>query len=223
MVGQPERQSQGGRESSINPAARCLRKKQRNEDMPPPKGRATRPYIKNISELTARLLRSLGLITEHKPTATLRQQLTRTKDLTPSMSKTNVVYKIPCKDCTKHYIGQTGRQLMIRIDEHQLATKRHDQLSFVATHADDKQREFDWDNTTIIIQAKQRTAREFLEPWHSSTVSINKHIDLDPIYQPLQRTDGTDNWKQQMQVTINAGRNITEPLHRMLPHTEDVT
>ncbi|XP_072411213.1 mitogen-activated protein kinase kinase kinase 7 isoform X3 [Chiloscyllium punctatum] len=161
-----------------------------------PKGLATLPYIKSISELTARLLRPLGLITAHKPT--LRQLLTRTKDLIPSMSKTNVVYKIPCKDCTKHYIGQTGRQLMIRIHEHQLATKRHDQLSLVATHADDKQHEFDWDNTTIIGQAKQRTAREFLEAWHSSTDSINKHIDLDPIYRPLQQTAGTDNWKRQI-------------------------
>ncbi|XP_072427995.1 uncharacterized protein [Chiloscyllium punctatum] len=102
---------------------RCLRERQRNEDMPQPKGLATLPYIKSISELTARLLRPLGLITAHKPTAALRQQLTRTKDPILSMSKTNVVYKIPCKDCTKHYIGQTGRQLTIRIHEHQLATK----------------------------------------------------------------------------------------------------
>ncbi|XP_072443082.1 uncharacterized protein [Chiloscyllium punctatum] len=139
MVGQPERQSQGGRESSINPAARCLRERQRNEDMPRPKGLATLPYIKNISELTARLLRPLGLITAHKPTATLQQQLTRTKGPIPSMGKTHVVYKIPCMDDTKHYIGQTGRPLTIRIFEHQIATKRHDQLSLVATNADDKQ------------------------------------------------------------------------------------
>ncbi|XP_072414136.1 uncharacterized protein [Chiloscyllium punctatum] len=97
---------------------RCLRERQRNEDMPQPKGLATLPYIKSIFELTARLLRPLGLITAHKPTATLRQQLTRTKDPIPSMSKTNVVYKIPCTNCTKHYIGQTGSQLMIRIHEH---------------------------------------------------------------------------------------------------------
>ncbi|XP_072406376.1 uncharacterized protein [Chiloscyllium punctatum] len=202
---------------------KCLRERQRNEDMPQPKGLATLPYIRSISELTARLLRPLGLITAHKPTATLRQQLTRTKDPIPNMIKTNVVYKIPCKDCIKHYIGQTGRQVTIRIHEHQLATKRHDQLSLVATHTDDKQHEFDWDNTTIIGQAKQRTAREFLEAWHSSTDSINKHIDLDPIYRPLQRTARTDNRKRQRQATINGGGNSTEALHRRLPSTEDVT
>ncbi|XP_072420853.1 uncharacterized protein [Chiloscyllium punctatum] len=202
---------------------RCQRERQQNEDMPQPKGLATLPYIRSISELTTRLLRPLGLITAHKPTATLRQQLTRTKDPIPNMSKTNVVYKIPCKDCTKHYIRQTGRQLTNRIHEHQLATKRHDQLSLVATHTDDKQHEFDWDNTTITGQAKQRTAREFLEAWHSSTDSINKHIDLDPIYWPLQRTDRTDNRKRQRQATINAGGNSTEALHRRLPSTEDVT
>ncbi|XP_072411750.1 5'-nucleotidase domain-containing protein 1 isoform X3 [Chiloscyllium punctatum] len=104
-----------------------------------------------------------------------------------------------------------------------LATKRHDQLSLVATRADDKQHEFDWDNTTIIGQAKQGTAREFLETWHSSTDSINKHIDLDPIYRPLQRTAGTDNRKRQIQTTTDAGGKITETLHRRLPSTEDVT
>ncbi|XP_060679282.1 uncharacterized protein LOC132813914 [Hemiscyllium ocellatum] len=202
---------------------RCLRERPRNEDMPQPKGLATLPYIRSVSELTARLLRPLGLITAHKPTATLRQQLTRTKEPIPNMSKTNVVYKIPCKDCTKHYIGQTGRQLTTRIHEHQLATKRHDQLSLVATHSDNKHNEFDWENTTITGQARQRTAREFLEAWHSSTNSINRHIDLDPIYQSLQRTAETDTWKRQGQTTINAGRNIKEALCRRLHSTDEVS
>eukprot|EP00061_Rhincodon_typus_P015553 g43286.t1 len=71
-------------------------------------------YIKNISELTTRLLRPLGIRVAHKPTSTLRQLLTRTKGPLPAMGRTNVIYKIPSRDCDKHYIGQTGRKLATR-------------------------------------------------------------------------------------------------------------
>eukprot|EP00061_Rhincodon_typus_P000566 g12070.t1 len=59
----------------------------------------TLPYIRNTSELTTRLLRQLGIRLAHKPTSTLRQVLTRTKNPLPTMDRTNVIYKIPCRDC----------------------------------------------------------------------------------------------------------------------------
>eukprot|EP00061_Rhincodon_typus_P010213 g34329.t1 len=38
----------------------------------------------------------------HKLTSTLRQLLTRIKNPLPTMDRTNVIYKIPCRDCDKH-------------------------------------------------------------------------------------------------------------------------
>eukprot|EP00061_Rhincodon_typus_P014987 g42406.t1 len=52
--------------------------------------------------------------------------------------------------------------------------------------------QFDWDNVAILGQAKQRHAREFLEAWHSNQNSINKHVELDPIYQPQGNKPGSD-------------------------------
>eukprot|EP00061_Rhincodon_typus_P013328 g39638.t1 len=36
----------------------------------------------------------------------------------------------------------------------------------------------DWDNVTILGQANQRYAQEFLEAWYSTRNSINKHVEI---------------------------------------------
>lgn len=41
------------------------------------------------------------------------------KDITDTMSKNNVVYKIACKDCDASYIGQTKRNLNTRVKKHE--------------------------------------------------------------------------------------------------------
>lgn len=43
---------------------------------------------------------------------------TKQKSRTPQESCSWVIYKIPCHDCDKCYIGQTGRYLFQRIAEH---------------------------------------------------------------------------------------------------------
>eukprot|EP00061_Rhincodon_typus_P001372 g14618.t1 len=107
---------------------RC-RHEQHQKDSTRPDTLITLPFIGNTSELTTRLLRPLGIRVAHKPMSTLRQLPTRTKDPLPAMDRTNVIYKFPCRDYEKHYIGQTARKLTTTVHEHQLATKRHDQYS----------------------------------------------------------------------------------------------
>ncbi|XP_059511376.1 uncharacterized protein si:ch1073-145m9.1 isoform X3 [Stegostoma tigrinum] len=90
------------------------------------------------------------------------------------------------------------------------------------TMANDKEgHHFDWDNTSILGQAKQRHAREFLEAWHSNQNSINKHIDLEPIYHPLRKRTGNDITNPRKPNQINRKRDITPALRRRL--TDDVT
>eukprot|EP00061_Rhincodon_typus_P018383 g47535.t1 len=91
---------------------RCLSHAQHQEDTACTDTLITLPYIRNTSELTTRLLRPLGIRVAHKATSTLRQPLSRTKDPLPTIGRTNVMYKIPCRDCDKHYVGQTGRKFL---------------------------------------------------------------------------------------------------------------
>ena len=53
-----------------------------------------------------------------KPQTALRQVLVHPKDKVEKQKKAGVVYKIPCSQCEKVYIGETGRQLGTRITEH---------------------------------------------------------------------------------------------------------
>nr|CAH8850489.1 unnamed protein product [Trichobilharzia regenti] len=81
------------------------------------------PYIKDISEITARLFKPLGIDVVHKPTKSLHSILCQPKDSTAKEEKTNIIYKINCNNCEKHYIGQSGRPLRLRIHENKLAVK----------------------------------------------------------------------------------------------------
>ena len=81
------------------------------------------PYISGLSDAIKRIISSANVKVYFKPHSTLRQLLVRVKDPTPIMSTPGVVYSIPCRSCSKIYIGQTGRQLQTRINEHKAAIK----------------------------------------------------------------------------------------------------
>ena len=51
----------------------------------------------------------------HKP---LQNIIKRGKQVSELLDRTNVVYRIECKQCMSAYIGETKRALKIRIDEH---------------------------------------------------------------------------------------------------------
>ncbi|BHF77522.1 hypothetical protein SprV_0602062900 [Sparganum proliferum] len=92
------------------------------------------PYVKNVSEATARILNPFGIGVAHKPESTIRQQIMRPKDPLPATEQSAVVYSIPCQNCNARYVGETGKRLCTRLHEHQLAVNREDKLSLVYGH-----------------------------------------------------------------------------------------
>ena len=48
---------------------------------------------------------------------------TSTKDKTPPLSKSNVVYEFTCPGCNSSYNGKTNRTLLVRTQEHALIDK----------------------------------------------------------------------------------------------------
>ncbi|GAA56732.1 hypothetical protein CLF_111426 [Clonorchis sinensis] len=117
------------------------------------------------------------------------------------MLRTNVVYKIHCGDCDKHYVGQTERKLSTRIHEHKLATKRHGQFSLVSVHEDQDEHKFNWSTVHILAQARTKNEREFIEAWYSTEKAINKHIEINPVYRPLQTKELRNSRKEDHNAT----------------------
>ena len=69
-----------------------------------------------------------------KPITILRQLLTKVKDKDEPNRRQEAVYKIKCCECQATYIGETGRNLNVRLTEHKRATRNGDINNHIAEH-----------------------------------------------------------------------------------------
>ena len=93
------------------------------------------PYVKHTSEHIQRICRQIGVKTVFKSRGTLWESLMKVKSPRNPLLKKVVVYEIPCMDCNRSYIGETGRSLKKRLVEHKSAVKRYDTKNGIAVHA----------------------------------------------------------------------------------------
>ena len=145
------------------------------------KGFACLPYISGLTEPLTRLLRKNEIRVVNKPFKTLQQEFPSPKFRQPSHLQSNVVYKIPCKDCPWNYIGETGRCFQTRKKEHQRNFKNYAKGSNVANHAWQNNHSIDFDNACVIDKSNYRV-RKTLESWHTA-----KTFDADNNSKPLPR------------------------------------
>ena len=78
------------------------------------KATAILPYVKGLSEQLRRCLQQQGVRAVFKSETTLRSQLVRPKDAVDPAKTDGVVRRIPC-ECSKVYIGETGRPMQDRL------------------------------------------------------------------------------------------------------------
>ena len=95
------------------------------------------PYTSGLTEQLTRLLRNHEKIIRvaNKPFKTLQQEFPSPKYRQPSDLQCDVVYKIPCKNCSWNDIGETGTCFQTRKKEHQRNLKNYTKGSNVANHA----------------------------------------------------------------------------------------
>ncbi|BHF84466.1 hypothetical protein SprV_0902769200 [Sparganum proliferum] len=144
------------------------------------------PYIVNVSEAVARILQPLGIGIVHKLETTIKRLVMRPKTPLPRGETTNVVYRIPCSSCEANYVGETGKRMQTRMDEHARAIRRMDQLSLVAEHCAAFGHASAFQDAEVLGQGSDQTVRETLEAWHTTTTSINRCVTLPAAYQALR-------------------------------------
>ena len=117
-------------------------------------------YIRGLTEPLTRLLCKNDIRMESKPAKTLQQEC-------------NVVYKIPCSDCCRSYVGETCRCLKTRRKKNQQNLKACTRGWNIANHAWQNNHSIDFDDATVIHKGNYRVLRT-LESWHTAkTVGAN--------------------------------------------------
>ena len=100
------------------------------------------------------------------------------------------MYKIKCADCSATYIGETGRNLKIRLTEHKPATKNGHKTNHIAEHHRQTKHNIDWDSAECLqyVQHKLPTTNYmYLESWYTNLEKepLNQSQQLPPPYKRL--------------------------------------
>jgi hypothetical protein len=119
--------------------------------------------------------------------------LVHPKDKRDHLDTSDAIYNIPCKNCDKSYVGETGRQFRIRLDEHRkeaeksnatVVTRAGRKTSLAATnksaitdHVVDTNHVIGWDEAMVIGTEQnkyKRWIREAIEIRKKGSTTMNR-------------------------------------------------
>ena len=116
------------------------------------------PFNKFTNDVLNPILRSHEIAIAHSSSNTLKSAVHKTRP-----SQRGGVYAVPCGECPKVYIGQTGRDLQTRIREHKYNVNRNYRGSALYMHRLEENHSVDWDRAAFNYRnadAKQRLVVE---------------------------------------------------------------
>ena len=99
------------------------------------------PYVEKISEAVTRIMRKHNVPCTMRPCKTLRNILVHPKDKETEQTS-ECVYKVPCTSCEKIYVGETGRKLGIRLQEHRMEVESKTKRAFTRSQRSSTSAEF---------------------------------------------------------------------------------
>ena len=76
------------------------------------------PYVPRYFEALLKNFKNVGILVCSKPHLTLKDILSKVKDLVERSSTPGAVYQTPCRDCNGIYIGETGQAYKTRLAKH---------------------------------------------------------------------------------------------------------
>ncbi|XP_046737551.1 uncharacterized protein LOC124406242 [Diprion similis] len=145
------------------------------------------PYVADLYESLNRSFKKYDVQFVVKNVIDLHSVFDSDKDILPKGKQSNCVYKIDCKNCKKPYIGQTGRHLCVRINNHKNNIKEDaDRHTALTIHRVDFYHIFDFDKIKILHQEPHCCKRIILE-----MCNIVKHHDSVNLRQDVKNLSET--------------------------------
>lgn len=123
------------------------------------------PYQKTLFEKVKKSLAKNDIKVVARPNNTVRNHLfTQLKDKTPEESKSGVVYRVGCHDCSGIYIGETKQYLENRMNNHRYHIKKENvKHSALVAHAVNKKHKIDFDGVNILATENHTFKRKIHE------------------------------------------------------------
>lgn len=145
------------------------------------------PYVNGLSEKLEHIFQHHNISITHKSHNHVKQFFTKLKSKTPKMKQTHIVYKIPCEDCNKVYIGQSLQYLQERIKAHKYAKNASTALT---KHKVETDHTFNYQNTSILAIEHNTFKRNIKEMIHinldgNALNSKSEINNLSKIYQSI--------------------------------------
>ena len=145
----------------------------------------------------SRLCRSLNLKPVMKPCKSLRNQLTKVKP--PIDDKSSVIYKVDCASCPQFYIGESGRRLSTRANEHLRDIRTLNYRSAIAEHVHEQQHQPCFPPKIVCTESNTRTRKIkealYIRTNKNRTFNRDSGVELSDVWKPL-----IDKFKSQFQL-----------------------
>ena len=117
------------------------------------------PYVPSLETFKTHLRKfDTNLVFRHSNK--LKSQVNNNK---PPSTTASGVYKIDCKSCNKCYIGETGRDLSIRIKEHKYDVKKSKPESGIADHHMETGHNFNFKKARIVYPCNNKKNMRIVE------------------------------------------------------------
>ena len=148
------------------------------------------PYYPHVNKQISSFLQRYSVSSACTSNNNLRDLLSSTKSRQPASQTSNVIYRIPCKDCSATSCGQTSRPLHKRIAEHERYTRpaySHStdlqQSLAIAQHAHASDHEIDFSSAVILAKLQHQQQLDFIE--HATITILEPSLNRNHAMQLL--------------------------------------
>lgn len=116
------------------------------------------PYSNSFKEIP-QLLKNLNVNVAFKSSNTMKTALIKNS---PDITK-GCVYRIPCNSCEKFYIGQTGKALEKRIEQHKKSVRYAQDNNAMFAHVRDENHSINWACAKKLVCSNNLLERNIIE------------------------------------------------------------